>query len=190
MKARYSQLTKEILLYLATTGAIILALTSPYLAIQIARKILGEKQFLSKQIGGWKIARAIQRLRRNKVIIMKEDQAGGLTVELTENGKRKVKEIQLEKLTLKKSQFWDGKWRIVIFDIPEKRNKRGRDALRERLRQLNFYRLQKSVWVTPWPCENEILFLAELFEITPFVNILEVDRIYNDVNLRKYFHLL
>ncbi|MBI4008672.1 transcriptional regulator PaaX, partial [Candidatus Roizmanbacteria bacterium] len=42
---------------------------------------------------------------------------------------------------------WDGKWRIVIFDIPEV-NKRIRQVLRETLKVLEFWPLQKSVWIS------------------------------------------
>lgn len=40
---------------------------------------------------------------------------------------------------------WDGKWRIVIFDIPEKQRKI-RDVLRSRLKVWEFKAIQKSVW--------------------------------------------
>lgn len=42
---------------------------------------------------------------------------------------------------------WDGKWRIVVFDIPEK-HKKLRHALRWKLREWEFTFWQKSVWVS------------------------------------------
>lgn len=187
---KYSILTKDILLYLATAGAIAVATTSPFTALRIAQHILRNNKLLTKEIEAWKVSRILQKLKRNRVIIFKETEKGDLVVELTEQGKRKVKEMQFENLAIEKPSSWDGKWRVVIFDIPEEKWRSGRDALRDKLQNLGFVFIQKSVWVLPWPCENEILFLCEFFNIHPFINILTVEKIYNDVKLRKHFHLL
>lgn len=188
MKERYSQLTKDILLYVAMAGVITITATSPYFAMHLAKKILDSKKF-AKEVEKLKLAFAIRRLKRNRLIILKE-QNENFIVELTEKGKRKTKEIALETLSIVKPAVWDGKWRVVIFDIPEEKWRSGRDALRDKLQKLGFYLIQKSVWVLPWPCENEVLFLCELYGITPFVNMFVVEKIYNDIHARKYFHLL
>lgn len=44
---------------------------------------------------------------------------------------------------------WDGNWRIVIFDISEKKRK-VRDRLRAKLRELGLGMMQESVWITPF----------------------------------------
>ena len=56
----------------------------------------------------------------------------------------------------------DGEWRIVIFDIPEK-FKKAREALRMKLKELGFLELQKSVFIFPYECEDEINFIVEVF---------------------------
>lgn len=43
---------------------------------------------------------------------------------------------------------WDGRWRLVIFDISEKERK-ARDALRAKLKELGFGKWQKSVYISP-----------------------------------------
>lgn len=187
---KYSELTNNVLLCLATAGVIAVAATSPFTLLGIAQSILRNNKLLAKEIEAWKVSRILQKLKRNRVIILKETEKGDLVVELTEQGKRKVKEIQLENLAIEKPTSWDRKWRVVIFDIPEEKWRSGRDALRDKLQKLGFVFTQKSVWVLPWPCENEILFLCELYDIHAFVNILTVEKIYNDVKLRKHFHLL
>lgn len=47
------------------------------------------------------------------------------------------------------SKKWDKKWRIVIFDIEEKQ-KKTREALRYKLKELGFGMIQESVWVSPY----------------------------------------
>jgi len=186
---KYREVTKEILLYLATTGGVLIAATSPYFLLNIARGIIKNRRYLKKKLDERKIAEILGRLKRNRLAILSEEN-GKFKVELTEKGKRVVKEIQFQDMKIEKPKIWDGKWRIVIFDIPDKYKKRARDALREKLKELEFYPFQKSVWVCPFPCEKEIQFLCELFDITPFVNIITAESIYNDIKLRKYFQLL
>lgn len=186
---RYGEAAREILSYLVLVGAITIAATSPYFLINIARAISRDKKYFKKRIEDYKIARAFRRLEKNRLIILKELEGGKFTVELTEKGKRKIREIQFDGLAIKKPDFWDKKWRVIIFDIPDKYRRRSRDALRDKLKETGFYQLQKSVWVFPYPCESEIQFLCELFNINPFVNIIVAESLYNDIKLKKYFHL-
>lgn len=190
--AKYKETSKDILLCLFTAGAIMVAATSPFFLTNIAREIKRNKKYIKKEIrkkfDERKIARALERLKRNKVIILSE-KYGKFKIELTEKGKRIVREIQLGDMKIEKPDAWDKKWRTVIFDIPDKK-RRARDALREKLQEMKFYPFQKSVWVCPYPCQKEIQFLCEFFEIIPYVNIIVAESIYNDIKLRKYFKLL
>lgn len=189
MPRKYKGIAKEILLYLATAGGILITATSPYFLLNIAKGIIRDRKYIKKKLDERKIAKILERLKRNRLIILSEEN-GKFKVELTEKGKRKVKEIQFRNMKIEKPESWDGKYRLVIFDIPEKHKKRARDALREKLKELGFYPLQKSVWVCPYPCEKEIQFLVELFDIYPYVNIILAENIYNDLKLRKHFKLL
>ncbi len=186
---KYSDTIKQVLQGIAIGGGIALALSSGYFWTRLFLKVMQDRGYIKREIDSIKLARAVKRLEKSRLIILHENE-GKFIVELTEKGKRKLKEIEYDDLTIQKPSQWDRKWRVVIFDIPENRETRARDALREKLREWNFYRLQKSVYVCPWPCENEILFLCAFFNIAPFVNILTTDHIYNDISLRKYFHLL
>ena len=54
---------------------------------------------------------------------------------------------------------WDGRWRLVCFDVPIKENNQ-RLRLRRYLRSRGFGYLQNSVWVTPDPLNEEVRLLA------------------------------
>lgn len=72
---------------------------------------------------------------------------------LTSKGSKRLKEnIPIFKLA---TQLWDGRWRIVIFDIKEE-NRFLRDALRDKLLSLGFGKWQRSVYITPHDIEQEI----------------------------------
>jgi len=83
---------------------------------------------------------------------------------------------------------WDGQWRMVIFDIPEDLRK-ARDALRSKLKELGFCELQKSVFVFPYECKDEIDFIVEFFGVREYVRYGILRSIDNDPHLRRIFHL-
>jgi len=57
------------------------------------------------------------------------------------------------------SREWDGRWRLVLFDIPTTQNTH-RARLRRHLREKGFGHLQNSVWITPDSLEEERQVLA------------------------------
>ncbi|OGZ79238.1 MAG: CRISPR-associated endonuclease Cas2 [Candidatus Staskawiczbacteria bacterium RIFOXYD2_FULL_37_9] len=190
MRVRYGELTKDFLLILVATGMIAIAATSPYFLISLARYFLRKEKYKNKNYKGKDIilARSMAGLNKNKIIIIKEGKEK-FVVKLTEKGRRVVREMGFEYMRIDKPETWDGKWRIVIFDIPENKRRRMRDAMRQKLQGLGFYQMQKSVWVFPYECEKEIQLLCEVFEVNPFVNIITSEKIYNDDALRKHFKL-
>lgn len=186
MKGKYGQLAKDILVSLAFAGGFAIVASSAYFLLPLLKEMSDE--YNRKKLKEKRADKIFERLRKRKLIILREKEDGKFIVELTERGKRKVKEIQFENLKIQKTKKWDRKWRVIIFDIPNKKNK-ARDALREKLKELNFYPLQKSIWVHPYPCEKEIQFLIELFNIGPYVDIIVAETISNETKLLKYFKL-
>src|SRR3989339_427719 len=60
----------------------------------------------------------------------------------------------------------------------------------EKLKELGFYELQKSVWICPYNCKNQIDFIIELFGLREYVRFAVVDSIDNELHLKKIFNLL
>src|SRR3990172_7215508 len=89
--------------------------------------------------------RSIRRLADEKLIEEKMLPDGSFKLVLTKNGKQQAKALSLfgSSINFKKPKQWDGKWRIVLFDIPEK-DRLFRDILREHLYALGFFKLQHS----------------------------------------------
>jgi len=71
----------------------------------------------------------------------------------------------------KRDGEWDGKWRIVIFDIPQEMHKE-RVRFRKKLKLLGFVMLQKSVFVFPYSCEEEISYVTRNLRINDYVDII------------------
>ena len=133
------------------------------------------------------LKKEVRNLYRSRLIEAKENPDGSLTYVLTNKGKVKALTYHFQEMKIKENQ-WDNKWRAVIFDIPEK-VKASRNALRDKLKELGFYELQKSVFVFPYECKDEIDFIIEFFNLRKYVRYGIFDFIDNDLHLRKVFHL-
>jgi len=95
-------------------------------------------------------------------------------IELTGKAVGNLRKYCLEIIEVPKQKVWDGKFRIVIFDVPEKR-KIGREVLRRKLKELGFEKLQGSVYVHPYPCKKEIDWIRRNYELESYVLYLEVE---------------
>ncbi len=88
--------------------------------------------------------------------------------------------IWLERAGLKyfKNRYpkWDKKWRLVIFDIPREFNRK-RDSLRGRLKYMGFFMLQRSVFVFPYPCKEELSDICEKLKISNYVDMVVAESV-------------
>jgi len=155
-------------------------------AVQALEVLFGESK---KKYSRKTLYYALTRLERTKLLSYYYRKDGKIVFELSAAGKRRVRMFQTNEVAPKRPKRWDRKWRIIFSDISEK-NKRGRDALRLKFREWDFYPLQKSVFVCPFPCEEEIAIIRDLFHI-PNGNLflIETEKIPNEQMLLQYFRL-
>jgi len=113
---------------------------------------------------------------------------GKKVARITKKGESQLDFLDRHKFKLKIPKKWDGRWRVVIFDIKEKRSKT-RFLLRKTLSQIGFIRLQNSVWIYPYDCEDLISLLKADFKIGKDVLYMIVEKLENDWHLRKTFNL-
>ena len=137
----------------------------------------------SKTKPEWEIKKVLKYLTQQKYIkISKEKQK----IYLAEKGV--VEFIKFK--AIQKQEKWDGKWRIIIFDVAE--NRRGsRDFLRKQLKWIGFKELQKSVWIFPFNVKDDIndLMAISKYKYRDDVRFLVVERIEEDQDLKKWFDL-
>jgi phenylacetic acid degradation operon negative regulatory protein len=128
---------------------------------------------------------SLYNLRRDGYIKFKKQREGEFC-HLTSKGKKIVNEL-LVKVKIKK-QKWDGKWRILIFDIPESR--RGfRDNMRKSLLNLGFLKLQKSVWITPYDIIDDLYDIIPGFREGDWFEYVEAKYISSEKKFKKNFGL-
>lgn len=89
---------------------------------------------------------------------------------------------------LNKDKKWDKKWRVLIFDIPENR-RFDRTSIRKALVSIGFMRLQNSVWIYPYDCEDLISLLKADTELGEDVLYMIVEALENDEKIKDHFGL-
>lgn len=113
----------------------------------------------------------------------------GFKVRLTVKGKKMLERMHTRKTIGRSPRDWDGKWRILIFDIPEYR-KGVRDKMRRMLHDIGFMRIQQSVWAYPYDCEDYVALLKADFKIGKDLLYLIVEEMEGSWGLRKHFGLV
>jgi len=184
MSERKGEIQRKILLLLL--GGLALGLSgSPRQSFRTLDKISKEWKAINEQ----QLRRSIRALYESKLVEEKQNKDGTITLILSEKGKRKALTYNIDEMQIKTPERWDGKWRIVLFDIPEI-IKGSREIMRFYLKNLEFYEFQKSVFVHPFDCQNEIEYIVENFQLRKFVRFIIADSIDNELHLKKHFKLL
>ena len=165
---------------LALTGLVTIAIFAPN-ALQLLKYLDKNKQ--RKRDPKYLINSALSRLVKKKYInISKNGQ-----LYLTQEGEKRLHLIEHGTYPLPKTK-WDKKWRVVTFDVSEKR-KTSREKLRLLLRQVGFVRLQDSVWVYPYDVEEVVNLITTGNFLGKEVLYMTVHSTGKDVELKSYFKL-
>ena len=176
--------TRQKILLLLSSGVVLGLSRSP----KNYFKILENLPLAWKEINKNRLYRIVREFYNEKLVDYKEDKENFVKIVLTKEGQKKALKFKIDEMEIKKSPKWDKEWRVVIFDIPE-RFKKAREALREKLKDLGFIKLQESVFVFPYECEDEIDFIVEVFLIRPFVRFMRVKSFTNEEQIRLKFGL-
>jgi len=105
---------------------------------------------------------------------------------LTPKGQDKFRLLQARESAMTRPRRWDKRWRVLIFDIPEYR-KSLRDKIRHTLETIGFVRLQDSVWIYPYDCEDLIALLKADFKIGKDILYMIVEELEGDRHLKEHF---
>lgn len=116
------------------------------------------------------LAQSLRRLRLKGYIQTVNNQGEILIKLLTSPRNKKIMGIILN------DAKWDGKWRIVIFDIPETHRK-SRVLLRSRLKLWQFEPWQKSVWATKKDVTVPLREFIKELRIEKWVRVFESDNV-------------
>jgi hypothetical protein len=161
----------------AVGGALAVAAVAPNVF-----KVLDQVAWANKTYNSWnrkrrdqarKIARSFYYLKKQGFIEL-TPAGDSFTVKLTRKGKKKIQQFKWQTLYVKKPASWNGRWWMVLADIPSDEYRIQANYFHQKLIQMEFYPMQRTVWVYPFDPREEINFVSTHFLLANFVTAVEV----------------
>ena len=135
-----------------------------------------------------KIWNAIRYLEQKGDIEVLADTSGNEFVQLTHKGKVRLNGQEVWDLSVEKPRRWDRKWRIVMFDFPT--SARRRHEFRAKLEDLGFAMYQRSVFIYPYECREEVFTVAKWLELHDYIRYIVATEIHDMRKFVRLFDLL
>lgn len=182
-RKRKHYVRQTVLGVLGTAGILSVAMIAPNV-FQVLPHIMGKQRYrlafqTKTAIGRLTVKGHVRFIQKN----------GIKHVEITDAGRRA---LALEEARAARSagakRRWDNRYRMIIFDIPERRRS-ARERLRRLMSECGFLCIQKSVWLSPYDCEELIALIKAELRIGKDVLYVIVDNIENDGWIKKHFGL-
>lgn len=183
------EIGKTILKGILLSGGVAVAATSPYFISRVLPKIIKAARYeLKKKKRMKNFQRSFYYLKSQGMIKIK-NKNGQIFISLTKEGKKKAGKYNIDELEIKKERKWDKKWRILIFDIPNKQKVK-REALRGKIKELGLYQLQKSVWVCPYYFQKEMEILRDFFQLKKGeMKVITAIEVEEDEDIKAFFRI-
>ena len=181
-KRRKGYLQHAVLSAIAVSGVLLIAMAAPN-ALQLLGKYAKNKRRFPDETRS-----ALSRLAKKGLVVF-EETSGRKYARITPAGEQKLaREDALLRFTSGVRRRWDGRYRLVMFDISERR-KGARNRLASEMRSWGFLRLQDSVWLYPYDCEEIIALLKTNLLLGREVIYAIVEHMENDRWVRKHYNL-
>lgn len=132
----------------------------------------------------WKCVKYLERKHRIQI----EERGGEKYVFLTAAGRTKLDEDAVWDLAVNKPRAWDRKWRLVMFDFPS--HIPTRHSFRGKLEDLGFIQYQRSVFIYPYECHEEIHTIARWYGLDEYVRYVVATEVHDMRRFAKLFDLL
>lgn len=179
---RWGAFQAALLATVAVGAVVLIAATAPN-AAQLLKYFPGYKKGARFN---FQIKSALSRLATKGLVVFVE-KGGKRYARLTDAGESALT-LERARVGGMKKRRWDRRWRVVIFDIPERR-KNSRTRLRIFMQECGFVRLQNSVWIYPYDCEDLIALAKTKFRIGADALYMIVEQLERDKHLREHFAL-
>lgn len=178
----------ELLFDLVCIGGAALAVSMPYLApVAIFVKVMQKHR---PRYSDRQLRNAFYQLRKKGLLKVKAGR-GRTELYLSDEAIKKAQYFDLlHKAEAKRKGKWNGRWFMIMFDV-ENGKTPARNAFRFFIKKMGFAKLQQSVWIFPFSCEEEIVFLKDFFGLSNReVCSVEDVSLGNDERFRRIFSLV
>jgi len=117
-------------------------------------------------------------------LVQRKKRDGKFQYYITSEGRVWVDNFQKE--IAREPRRWDGKWRIISFDVPEKMRKH-RDALRSALVSSGYQKLHNSVWVGKDPLPHDVFGFIHEEELEDYIHLFLANNFDKEENIQHLF---
>ena len=133
----------------------------------------------------WKAIKYLEQMNR----VSLEDKGAHTYVTLTAQGRLQLNEDSIWELTIDEPRRWDHKWRLVMFDLPAQYEKK-RQSFRLKLEDMGLRQYQRSVYIYPHDCREEVQTVAQWYGVERFVRYIVAMEINDIREFVRVFGLL
>jgi DNA-binding transcriptional regulator PaaX len=176
-RIRIGPVAEAIIGIVAIGGVVAIAVCAPN-ALQVLAPFFKKKKYSAKKA----IERNIEILVQKGLLTKKRNQ-----LELTQKG-RLISFLKGYDNVISEQKKWDGKWRLVIFDVPHSKNKE-RLELTRGMKMHGFHLLQRSVWLYPYPCDAFIQTLTAYLDLKQEIIYITEASLPDEGKYKKIFKL-
>lgn len=156
-------------------------LTIQLLSLLTQRKLLNDEEMAALFPHDPYYRRRWHEMKRLKYVTQRQKKYA-----VTARGRKHLKRRLASEVRITPQKQWDGKWRLVLFDIPQSK-KKGRDSLRAHIKAMGLVRYQDSVWVHPYPLRNAIGVLAHHFGVAQYISFAVAEHLTGEAALERIF---
>ena len=185
MSRHKGNISQEILLRLKKSKDLAISGQGSRFWREVYPRLFGKK---AGQLDSRKIKDAFYYLKKKRLITgeVKDNQ---IHVRLSPAGEREAAVCQINRLQIKRSERWDGRWHLLMVNLTSVEPAKRTRVLRQ-IKNLGFYALTRHVWVFPFSCNKEIKLLREFFQLkTQNLRLAEVSLLEEDQFLQEFFKL-
>ena len=181
--------TKRVLTILGAGATIAAVFIAPKIGYELSKSFWREEG----EWDDWKkfnhayLRQTLRRFEKQKLVEIRTIR-GKERITITNAGKKKIIEYAIEELEIAPSKNWDRKWRMVLYDIPT-RKKRLQEVMRKELKKLGLLAINESVYITPYPCYDEVEFLRQYYNLGGYIKFLLIEKLEDDSAYKQYFGL-
>lgn len=126
--------------------------------------------------------RILAELKRQQLATIKT-QNGRVHFTISPDGARRLQALLIDEIDIPPIKKWDGKWRMVTFDVPVAQSKQ-RSLFTDHLKRMHFMMLQKSLWVHPAPCFEQVERIASHLNLLRYCTLMEVSKM-DDISTKR-----
>ena len=153
-------------------GVLTIALAMPNVFYAVGKMSDGKRQYAS--LGQSAFDRQVVRGSKKMYWHYTKSSSGQYVITLTKLGRQVALRAEMRNFKFNTQPAWDGKWRLVMFDI-RKKYSATRDTLRRKLLEIGMYPVQESIFAYPYPCTEEVMMWVELFGLGDQVEVATAD---------------